>query len=71
MPRTDDPLLRRAMRVFANATCCADDHAVAEMLSVLDEDVLESIAEAFSKRIMSQGHNNAESWIAFCGIPAR
>ena len=47
MPRIDGALLRKAINLFANNKSCADDNAVSEMLSVLDEDVLDMLAVAF------------------------
>ncbi len=54
MPRIDGALLMRAINLFANNKSCADDNVVAEMLSVLDEDVLDMLAEAFETRILNQ-----------------
>ena len=50
MPRVDGPLLRRAINLFAKGKSCADDHVVAEMLTALDEDVIDMMAEAFEKK---------------------
>ncbi len=50
MPRVDGPLLRRAINLFAKGKSCADDHIVAEMLTALDEDVIDMMAEAFEKK---------------------
>jgi hypothetical protein len=41
------------INLFENNKSCADDMVVAEMLSVLDEDILETLAEAFTKRIFN------------------
>ena len=49
MPRIGGPLLRRAINLFAKGKSCAEDHVVAEMLTVLDEDVIDMMAEAFEK----------------------
>ena len=54
MPRIDGLLLRKAINLFANNKSCADDGVVAEMLSVLSEDVLETLAEAFVTRILNR-----------------
>ena len=56
-PRIDGPLLRKAINLFKNNKSCAGDKVVAEMLSVLDEDLLETLAEAFSRRILSNEDN--------------
>ncbi len=50
LPRIDGPLLNKATHNFKCSKSCANDSIVAEMLSVLDEDILESLAEAFTKR---------------------
>jgi hypothetical protein len=39
--------------LFADYRCCADDNVVAEMLSVLDEDVLDMLAAAFENMILN------------------
>ena len=54
MPRIDGLLLRKAINLFANNKSCAEDGVVAEMLSVLSEDVLETLAEAFINRILNR-----------------
>jgi len=54
MPRIDGLLLRKAINLFANNKSCADDGVVAEMLSVLSEDVLETLAEAFINRVLNR-----------------
>ncbi len=59
LPRIDGPLLRKAINLFKNNKSCAEDKVVAEMLSALDEDLLETIAEAFTRRII----NNEDSLI--------
>ena len=47
LPTIDDSLLRKSIKLFANNKSCANDTIVSEMLNVLDEDVLELLAEAF------------------------
>ena len=56
LPTVDDSLIRRAITLFAKNKSCASDTIVAEMLGVLDEDVLE-LAEAFSKKILNTETN--------------
>ena len=53
MPRIDGLLLRKAIKLFASHKSSAEDGVVAEMLSVLSEDVLETLAEAFINRILN------------------
>ncbi len=53
LPTIDGSLLRNAINLFANNKGCAADAIVSEMLSVLDEDVLETLAEAFINRILN------------------
>ena len=53
LPTIDGCLLRKATSLFANNKSCASDKIVAEMLSVLDEDVLKILAKAFIKQILS------------------
>ena len=53
LPTIDGSLLRKAINLFANNKSCANDTIVSEMLNVLDEDVLELLAEAFIKRILN------------------
>ena len=53
LPRIDGSLLKKAINLFKNNKSCASDKIVAEMLCVLDEDILESLAEAFSKRVLN------------------
>ena len=55
MLRIDRALLRKAISLFASNKSSADDSVVAEMLSVLDEDVLDMLAEAFEARNLSHG----------------
>ena len=55
LPRTNGSLLKKAINLFKNNKSCADDMVVSEMLSVLDEDVLEILAEAFTKRNLNVG----------------
>ena len=57
LPRIDGPLLRKAINIFRNNKSCAANKVVAEMLSVLDEDLLETLAEAFSRRILNSEDN--------------
>ena len=54
MPRIYGALLRGAINLFKKGKSCAGDDVVAEMLTVLDEDVLDMMAEAFEKRILNQ-----------------
>ena len=54
MPRIDGLLLRNAINLFANNKCCADDGVVSEMLGVFAEDVLETLAAAFDRRILNR-----------------
>ena len=54
MPRIDGALLRRAINLSKECKSCAGDDVVAVMLTVLDEDVLDMMAEAFEKRILNQ-----------------
>ena len=49
MPRIDGSLVRRAINLFAKGKSCAEDHVVSEMLTILDEDVIDMMAEAFEK----------------------
>ena len=63
MPRIDGALLRRAISLFARGKSCADDDVVAEMLTVLDEDVLDMLAEAFVNRILNQEADNDGAFI--------
>ena len=53
LPRIDGSLLKKAINLFKNNKSCADDLVVAEMLSVLDEDILETLAESFIKRLLN------------------
>ena len=53
LPTIDGSLLRKAINSFASNKSCAKDTIVSEMLNVLDEDVLELLAEAFTKRILN------------------
>ncbi len=53
LPRINGSLLKKAINLFKNNKSCADDMVVSEMLSVLDEDVLETLADAFTKRILN------------------
>ena len=53
LPRIDGPLLRKAISLFKNNKSCAGDKVVAEMLGALDEDILETLAEAFTRRVLS------------------
>ena len=53
LPRIDGSLLMKAINLFKNNKSCASDKIVAEMLCVLDEDILESLAEAFSKKVLN------------------
>ena len=46
MPRIDGALLRKAIHLFKNNKSCAEDNVVSEMLRVLDEDVLDLLADA-------------------------
>ena len=57
LPRIDGPLLRKAISLFKDSKRCAADRVAAEMLSVLDEDLLETLAEAFSRRILNNEDN--------------
>ena len=66
MPRIDGPLLRRAINLFAKGKSCADDHVVAEMLTALDEDVIDMMAEAFEKRILNKESHNDGLFIKKC-----
>ena len=52
-PRIDGALLKKAINLFRNSKSCASDQIVSEMLSVLDEDILDTLAEAFIKRILN------------------
>ena len=53
LPTIDGSLLRKAINLFKNNKSCAEDKIVSEMLNVLDEDVLDILAEAFLKRILN------------------
>ena len=53
LPRIDGALLKKAINLFKNNKSCASDQTFSEMLSVLDEDILETLAEAFSKIILN------------------
>ena len=53
LPTIDGSLLRKAINLFKNNKSCAEDKIVSEMLNVLDEDVLDTLAEAFVKRILN------------------
>ncbi len=50
-------MLRKAINIFKNNKSCAADKVVAEMHSVLGEDLLETLAEAFSRRILNNEDN--------------
>mgnify|MGYP006914654879 CR=1 FL=1 len=54
MPRIGGANLREAIYLFANNKSCAGDNVVSEMLRVLDEDVLDSMAESIETRILSR-----------------
>ena len=60
MPRIDGSLIRRAISLFKNNNSCAGDNVVSEMLRVLDEDVLDLIADAFKIRILNRENEDAE-----------
>ena len=47
------PILRRAINLFKNNKSCASDKIVAELLSVFDEDIFESLAEAFPTTVLN------------------
>ena len=62
--------MRKAISLFANKRSCADDQVVSEMLNVLDEDVLDSLAEAVIKRILiNQGGSGGLSWEMLLSSP--
>ena len=65
LPRIDGPLLRKAISLFKNNKSCAADRVVAEMLSALDEDLLETLAEAFSRRTLNNEERNMEGTEGF------
>jgi hypothetical protein len=60
MPRIDGSLIRKAINLFKNNKSCAEDNVVSEMLRVLDEDVLDLIADAFKIRILNRETEDAE-----------
>ncbi len=53
LPRADGPLLKKAINLLKNNKSCAGDMVVAEMLSVLDEDIFETMAEAFTMTLFN------------------
>ncbi len=55
MRRIYGALLRKAINLCANNKSCADDNVVSEMLRVLDEDVLDLLAEAIEIIVLSRG----------------
>ena len=57
LPRIDGPLLRTAINLFRSNESCAGDKVVAEMLGALDEDILETLAEAFARRVLNTEDN--------------
>ena len=63
MPRIDGLLLRTAINLFASNKSCADDGVVSEMLNVLAEDVLETLAAAFERRILNREEGNESEHI--------
>ena len=54
MPRIDGPLIKKAFSLFKNNKSCAEDNVVSEMLRVLDEDVLDLLADAIKLRILNR-----------------
>ena len=54
MPRIDGALLRKAINLFKNNKSCGEDSVVSEMLRVLDEDVLDFLAEAIETRVLNR-----------------
>ncbi len=53
LPRLDGPLLTNAIRLSKGSKSCASDNVVAAMLSVMGEDIMESLADAFINGILN------------------
>ncbi len=77
MPRIDGSLIRRAINLFNNNKSCAEDNVVSVMLRVLDEDVLDLIADAIKIRILNRETEDVEEntsgggQLEICSTPLR
>ena len=68
MSRIDRALLRKAIHLLANNKPCAEDSVVSEMLRVLDEDVLDMLAEAIETRVLNrEGEKDGALTMEDCG----
>jgi hypothetical protein len=70
-PRIGGALLEKVFNLFKNNRNCADDSVVAEMLSVLDEDVMDTLAEVFVARILSRENRSETIWKEPMGLTLR
>jgi hypothetical protein len=70
-PRIDGAVLENVSNPFKNNRSCADDSVVAEMLSVLDEDAMDTLAEVFVARILSRENKSETIWKEPMGLTLR